>query len=47
VADKQEVTIGLFMSAIGTSHHFAATQPFSRYWSEADIQRAALAEPDL
>jgi hypothetical protein len=26
---------------------FAATQQFSRFRSEADIQRAALKEPDL
>ena len=32
---------------IGTSRQFAATQQFSRFRSEADIQRAALAEPDL
>jgi hypothetical protein len=31
----------------GTSRHFAATQQFSRFQSEGDIQRAALAEPDL
>jgi hypothetical protein len=34
-------------SAVGTSRHFAATQQFSRFQSEADIQRAAIAEPDL
>jgi hypothetical protein len=33
--------------AIGTSRHFAVTQQFSRFRSEADIQRAALTEPDL
>jgi hypothetical protein len=27
--------------------HAAATQQFSRFRSEADIQRAALTEPDL
>jgi hypothetical protein len=31
----------------GTSRHFAAMQQFSRFLSEADIQRAAIAEPDL
>ena len=35
------------MSGSGTSRHFAATQQFSRSRSEADIQRAARAEPDL
>src|SRR5665811_628143 len=30
------------MSLHGTSRHFAATQQFGRFWSEADIQRAAL-----
>jgi hypothetical protein len=35
------------MSANGTSRHFAATQQFSRFRSEADIGSAALAEPDL
>src|SRR5258708_7496396 len=30
------------ISAVGTSRHFAATQQFSRFRSEADIQRAAL-----
>jgi hypothetical protein len=33
--------------AIGTSRHFVATQQFGRFQSEADIQRAALKEPDL
>jgi hypothetical protein len=37
----------LLMSAQGTSRHFAATQQFSRFRSEADIGSAALAEPDL
>jgi hypothetical protein len=32
-------------SGYGTSRHFAATQQFSRFRSEADIQRAALTEP--
>jgi hypothetical protein len=35
------------MAAMGTSRHFAATQQFGRFRSEADIQRAALTEPDL
>jgi len=35
------------MPAIGTSRHVAAVQQFSRFWSEADIQRAALTETDL
>jgi hypothetical protein len=34
-------------SECGTSRHFAATQQFSRFRSEADIQRAAITEPDL
>jgi hypothetical protein len=34
-------------STHGTSRHFAATQQFGRFLSEADIQRAALTEPDL
>jgi hypothetical protein len=34
-------------STHGTSRHFAATQQFSRYRSDVDIQRAALTEPDL
>jgi hypothetical protein len=34
-------------SPIGPSPHFVATQQFSRFWSEADVQRAALTEPDL
>src|SRR5256885_1879228 len=32
---------------VGTSRHFVATQQYSRSWSEADIQRAALTEPNL
>jgi hypothetical protein len=28
------------------SHHFTATQQFSRAWNEANIQRDALAEPN-
>jgi hypothetical protein len=35
------------MTACGTSRHFDATQQFSRFRSEADIQRAAIPEPDL
>jgi hypothetical protein len=31
----------------GTSRHFVAIQQFSRFRTEADIQRAALTEPDL
>ena len=31
------------MSASGPLRHFAATQQFGRFRSEADIQRAALA----
>jgi hypothetical protein len=34
------------MSAYGPLRHFAATQQFGRFRSEADIQRAALTEPD-
>ena len=34
-------------STHGPSRHFAATQQFSRFRSEADIQRAALTEPEL
>ena len=37
----------LIMSVVGTSRHFAATQQFGRFRSEADIQRAALTEPDF
>jgi hypothetical protein len=33
--------------ARGPSRYFVATQQFSRFLSEADIQRAALTEPDL
>jgi hypothetical protein len=35
------------MVAIGTSRHFAVTQQFGRFRSEADIQRAAFTVPDL
>ena len=41
--------MGLFavhMSPPGPSCHFAVTQQCSRFRSEADIQRAALTEPD-
>ena len=34
-------------SVSGTKLHFAATQQFGRFRSEADIQRAAITEPDL
>jgi hypothetical protein len=34
------------MSPSGPSRHFAATQQFSRFHSEADIQQAALTELD-
>ena len=34
-------------AACATSRHFVAIQQFSRFRSEADIQRAALTEPDL
>jgi len=37
----------LLTAAFGTSRHFAAPQQFSRFRSEADIQRGALAESDL
>jgi hypothetical protein len=33
--------------ANGPSRHFAATQQFSRFRREADIQRAGLTELDL
>jgi hypothetical protein len=33
-------------STHGTSRQFAAAQQFSRFRSEADIQRTALIEPD-
>jgi hypothetical protein len=33
------------MSPSGPSRHFAVMQQFSRFRSEADIQRAALTEP--
>jgi len=35
------------MSGCGASRHFAATQQFSRFRREADIQQAALTELDL
>ena len=34
-------------SEFDPSRHFAATQQFGRFRSKADIQRAALTEPDL
>jgi hypothetical protein len=34
-------------TAVGTSRHFAAAQQFSRFRSEADIQRDANTESDL
>jgi hypothetical protein len=37
----------LLTAGFGTLRHFAAMQQFSRFLSEADIQRAAIAEPDL
>jgi hypothetical protein len=48
-SNAQPVRIRIFasMSPIGPSRHFAATQQFGRFGSEADIQRAAIAEPDL
>jgi hypothetical protein len=38
---------GWAMSVNGTSRQIAAAQYFGRFWSEADIQRAALTEADL
>jgi hypothetical protein len=35
------------LSVHGTSRQFAATQQFSRFRSETDIQQAAITEPDL
>jgi hypothetical protein len=35
------------MSLFGTKRRFAAAQYSGRFWGEADIQRAALTEPDL
>jgi hypothetical protein len=37
----------LLTAGFGTSRHFAATQQFGHFPSEADIQRAALKELDL
>jgi hypothetical protein len=34
-------------STHGTKRRFAATQQFGRFWSEADIQRAALTTLNL
>ena len=42
-----DVIDGQAMSPIGPSRHFVAAQQFGRFRSEADIQRAALTEPDL
>ena len=39
--------VAVHESGCGTSRHFMATQQFSRFRSEADIQRAVLTEPDL
>jgi hypothetical protein len=36
----------VLMSLLGPLRHFVATQQFGRFRMEADIQRAALAEPD-
>ena len=36
-----------FFNKIGPLRQFAVRQQFSRFRSEADIQRAALTEPDL
>ena len=33
-------------STHGTSRHFVAMRQFSRFRTEADIQRAAIAKPD-
>ncbi len=44
---KPTCDVGPFISESGPSRHFAATQQFGRFQSEADIQRAALTEPDL
>jgi hypothetical protein len=35
------------VSVHGTKRRFAAAQYSGRFWGEADIQRAALTEPDL
>jgi hypothetical protein len=35
------------MSGFGTARQIAAAQYFSRFWSEADIQRAALTESPI
>jgi hypothetical protein len=44
---KVAVFLAVRSEAFGTSRHFAATQQFGRYWSEADIQRAAPVKPNL
>jgi hypothetical protein len=38
--------LSLPMSVLGPSRRFAAMQHFGRFWSEADIRRATLTEPD-
>ena len=43
----QMLFAALHESGIGTSRQFAATQNFGRFRNEADIDRAALTEPDL
>jgi hypothetical protein len=47
--NAQLILIRIFarMSPVGPSRHFAGTQQFGRFGSEADIPRAAIAEPDL
>jgi hypothetical protein len=44
---KVAVLLAVRSEAFGPSRHFAATQQFGRFRSKADIQRAALTEPDL
>jgi hypothetical protein len=46
-SNKGAALLHLLTAASGTSRRFAATQQFSCFRSEADIQRAALKEPDL
>jgi hypothetical protein len=43
---KVAVFLAMRSEAFGPSRHFAATQQFGRF-RKADIQRAALTEPDL
>jgi hypothetical protein len=38
---REEDGVGLRMSAIGPSRHFAAAQQLGRFWREADINRQA------